>query len=388
MDVSGSVDMSKSSCLNMLISSQRILEEFLNFIFLDCHHGTKDPVVLLLAEIGRIQGSDPDMLLSQISFLMREEARFKDVISLEEVETFITAKFSSFLDSHTYYEICESSLELYNQVEGREDRLISLQKNFKVKSFEVVQDIMRSVDFSNYSHDRNDWFSSECSSAVIEEWFPHFISMVELLPVAISLIVNRKDKEYPIAYVNKAYEKMSGYSKREITSQSSMEYLRGGHKQMTAQTNYSWNNYIRNITPSKTNSSVNREKEQSLLKAIQCGFPLRVKDVTCYHKNGRPYQSVIAMRPLFTTHSEYIFTLCCQVNTSKIFNQNHLKVMTDILSAIPPVIYNHIHLYSAHSPRLLEMFDDYEENVICDGELNTMQIKSSLRTVLSSASLF
>ena len=321
MGVSLSAEISELSCLNMIIHSHKTRDEFLNFIFLDSNQGIND-IVVLLTEIERIHESDPESFLPQISLLVREDTRFKD-IDLTEVENFIMTKFSSFLYSQGYYEICECSLELNTQVEGREDRLIRLQKNFSVKSSAMVKDIMHSIDLSNCFCNKNGGFPLESSSAIIEEWFPYFISMFELLPVSVSLIANHKDKDYPITYVNKAYEKVSGYSKREVMSQPSMEYMRGRHKNIAANTNVSWGNYMRSLLPSKTNtSSENKEKEQSLLMAIQYGIPVRMNNVTCYHKNGRSYQSVIAMKPIFTTHSEYVFTLCCQVDTSKMFNKN------------------------------------------------------------------
>ena len=92
MGFSLSAEISELSCLNMIIHSHKTRDEFLNFIFLDSNQGIND-IVVLLTEIERIHESDPESFLPQISLLVREDTRFKD-IDLTEVENFISTKFS------------------------------------------------------------------------------------------------------------------------------------------------------------------------------------------------------------------------------------------------------------------------------------------------------
>ena len=125
-----------------------------------------------------------------------------------------------------------------------------------------------------------------------DPWLFSFMVLAENLPISISISTACRSRVgFPLIYVNRHFEKMTGYSRVEII----------GGKCSFLQRN---------------ESEVRDCEQESLDRFVEClskAMPALVK-ITNYRRNGTKFRNFVAIKPLFDSIGEYRYVLGCQVD--------------------------------------------------------------------------
>jgi PAS domain S-box-containing protein len=177
-----------------------------------------------------------------------------------------------------------------------------------------------------------------CSS-----WIEAIQITMEDLPVSFS-ISSATTPGFPLLYVNKTFEKVTGFSREEVVGRNCKFLQRD------------------NLSES--------ESIQRLSTALRLGLPIKVA-ITNTRKNGEVFQNLLAMKPIHDELGNYLFVvgMLFDVQSSSFAT---LKLTDQVLTAVPNVIPN----------------DVFAQNTIvedCEGEQDPELSTSATSTCLSGS---
>ncbi len=172
--------------------------------------------------------------------------------------------------------------------------------NPNLLSHTVVADALKSVD--------TDSVKSQIESGA---WLESLVAMVEDLPLCVAISsADENNKGFPLIYVNKAFEKMTGYSRIEILNQN-----------------------CRFLQSTRTE----RSQIERLSEALRLAKPVKVA-ITNVRKDGTEFGNLLAMKPVFDSEGvySYVIGVQCDVSDPTVSHRTTLMV-EDLLSILPNI---------------------------------------------------
>ena len=147
-----------------------------------------------------------------------------------------------------------------------------------------------------------------------QSWLAQLLRSVESLPLCISVASARKgEKGFPLIYVNKFFERTTGYARDEILGQNCRFLQRGPKAGQRAQA-----------------SSISRLSEN-----LGKGKPVKVV-ITNYRKDGSAFMNLLALKPIFDSEGEYAFVVGIQFDIGDgNASPERLQMVEKIMSSLP-----------------------------------------------------
>lgn len=143
-------------------------------------------------------------------------------------------------------------------------------------------------------------------------WLTTLLTAVESLPVCVSLSTARSDRRgFPLIYVNKSFERATGYSRAEIVGRN-CRFLQS--------------------------SETEKDSIERLSNALRDAKPVRVA-LTNYRKDGTAFKNLLAMKPIFDETGRYRYVIGVQFDvTEDNAGPAKLIVANELLNVLPDVI--------------------------------------------------
>jgi len=146
------------------------------------------------------------------------------------------------------------------------------------------------------------------------QWFKKLINMAENIPVCITISSAKKEFfGFPLVYVNKQFEKTTGYNRTEDILGKNCKFL-------------------------QPNEPISEEEPQLLLltKSLREGLSTSVI-LTNMRKNGTKFYNLLSLKPIFDVEGNYIYCIGVQTEinsdtTSKHRAQNIIDVLNILCS--------------------------------------------------------
>jgi PAS domain S-box-containing protein len=143
-------------------------------------------------------------------------------------------------------------------------------------------------------------------------WFQDLVVAVEDLPISVTLATAREDRRgFPLVYVNKSFERETGYSRKEIVGQN-CRFLQS--------------------------RDTEREQVHKIQYALRCAQPVKVA-LTNVRKDGEEFVNLLAMKPIFNSHGIYSYVVGVQYDVShQQASLRELRVVNELLTFLPNVL--------------------------------------------------
>jgi len=173
--------------------------------------------------------------------------------------------------------------------------------NPRLVSNSVVADALKSVKVAQVK--------SEIESGT---WLESLVTMVEDLPICVSVATaSEKSKGFPLIYVNKAFEKMSGYDRSEVVNKN-----------------------CRFLQSSRTEPN----QIKLMTEALRLAKPVKVA-ITNVRKDGTEFGNLLAMKPVFDSEGVYTYVIGVQCDVSDpTVSHRTMRVVEDLLSILPNIL--------------------------------------------------
>lgn len=216
-----------------------------------------------------------------------------------------------FLASQEYQEWIDSKLIKEDEDDEEEDTREARLECLFQPSEHTVEDVME-TSLASFDQKELDELISDSG----DSWVVDVLLAVENLPFCVSIATARESRKgFPLVYVNKAFEKATGYSRNEIVGHN-CKFLQG--------------------------NDFEPEKVKIISDKLRNAEPLKIP-VKNTKKDGAPFSNLLALKPVFDHDGTYSYVIGVQyvVSQAPIFNlATDLKLVDDILSILPNVIAN------------------------------------------------
>lgn len=142
-------------------------------------------------------------------------------------------------------------------------------------------------------------------------WLDSLARMVENLPLPVSLATATGGHGFPLVYVNKAFERMSGYNRNEIV----------GHNCRFLQS-----------------ASTEQGQVQLLAEALRGAKPTKVA-LTNVRKDGTEFGNLLAMKPVFDSDGIYTYVVGvqCDISDPAVAHRT-IRTVEDLLTILPNIL--------------------------------------------------
>lgn len=142
-------------------------------------------------------------------------------------------------------------------------------------------------------------------------WLDSLVSMVEHLPLPVSVATARGGHGFPLIYVNKAFERMSGYDRSEII----------GHN-------------CKFLQSSRTETG----QVRLLSEALRLAKPVKVA-LTNVRKDGTDFGNLLAMKPVFDGEGvySYVVGVQCDISDPSVAHRT-IRTVEDLLTILPNIL--------------------------------------------------
>ena len=143
-------------------------------------------------------------------------------------------------------------------------------------------------------------------------WLESLVTMVEDLPICVSVATaSEKNKGFPLIYVNKKFESMTGYNRSEIVNKN-CRFLQS------------------------TRTEPNQIK--LMIDALRLAKPVKVA-ITNVRKDGSEFGNLLAMKPVFDRNGVYSYVIGVQCDVSDpTVSHRTMRVVEDLLSILPNIL--------------------------------------------------
>lgn len=142
-------------------------------------------------------------------------------------------------------------------------------------------------------------------------WFKRLINMVENIPICITLSSAKKEYHgFPLLYVNKQFETMTGYNKNEIIGFN-----------------------CKFLQPSEP---IPEENPQHVLlcKSLREGLSTSII-ITNIRKNGEIFYNLLSLKPIFDAEGNYIYCMGIQTEiTTDTISHTRAQNIVDVLNIL------------------------------------------------------
>eukprot|EP00596_Hydrurales_sp_CCMP1899_P005563 CAMPEP_0119044374 /NCGR_PEP_ID=MMETSP1177-20130426/30996_1 /TAXON_ID=2985 /ORGANISM="Ochromonas sp, Strain CCMP1899" /LENGTH=418 /DNA_ID=CAMNT_0007014415 /DNA_START=136 /DNA_END=1392 /DNA_ORIENTATION=- len=147
-------------------------------------------------------------------------------------------------------------------------------------------------------------------------WLKTLLYTFEDVPVCISVAAAlRSTPGFPLIYVNKAFEKTTGYPRYEIIGKN-CRFLQEGQEGEQAEP----------------------EIIKRLTTALARGQPVKVL-ITNYRKDGTPFKNLLAVKPIYNERGDYAFVIGMQFDTNSAdATAEKLQMLNKFLTLIPDTV--------------------------------------------------
>ncbi len=142
------------------------------------------------------------------------------------------------------------------------------------------------------------------------KWFDRMITIVENLPICVTISNAKKNiLGFPLLYVNKCFEKMTGYNRPDIIGKNC--------------------NFLQPDEPPRK-----EELQYVLMKnSLEVSKPISVV-ITNYKANGIPFKNLIALKPVCDRYGNYIFVIGIQTEVTDELNLTDIKNVIDLIDIL------------------------------------------------------
>jgi len=150
-------------------------------------------------------------------------------------------------------------------------------------------------------------------------WLFAFIAAVENLPLSVTISTARRDRYgFPLIYVNKQFEVMTGYERSIVIGANCRFLQRRVHGY----------------------SSMESDNIHALSTALRCAEPVKVV-ITNYRKNGTPFKNLLLLRPIFDKTGVYKYVVGLQFDLTYYDTGAHtLRLADRLFSLLPHILAN------------------------------------------------
>ena len=196
-----------------------------------------------------------------------------------------------------------------------EDRLNELYVDY-IKSYsthDLLKNGLTSIETTHYN-----------KITKYASWLNEVIIMTENIPICVSISSHEKTENvnYPLVYVNKAFEETTGYPRDEIVGKNCKFLQKKYHES---------NNDIEN-----NNNEINAISQMttSLSKGENCKVL-----ITNYKKDGTSFRNLLNLFPIKYKSGEicYYIGIQCDVTNPKT-PYNYIMLVDDLMSILPKII--------------------------------------------------
>jgi PAS domain S-box-containing protein len=143
-----------------------------------------------------------------------------------------------------------------------------------------------------------------------ESWLAALLAAVEALPLAFSLATARRDRRgFPLMYVNKQFEKLTGYSRSDVLGRNC--------------------NFLQ--CPESEKSQLN-----TLTDALKSERPARVI-LTNITRDNRLFKNLIVVKPVFDERRIYSYVMAIQMDVTRDYDNcaSKLQLAQELMDMLP-----------------------------------------------------
>jgi len=142
------------------------------------------------------------------------------------------------------------------------------------------------------------------------KWFNRMINIVENLPITVTISNAKKNiMGFPLLYVNKQFEIMTGYSRSDIIGKNC--------------------NFLQPDEPPRK-----EELQYVLMKnSLEVSKPISVI-ITNNKADGTPFKNLIALKPVSDRYGNYIFVIGVQTEVTPELNLTDIKNVIDLIDIL------------------------------------------------------
>ncbi len=142
------------------------------------------------------------------------------------------------------------------------------------------------------------------------KWFNRMITIVENLSLCVTIANAKKNiLGFPLLYVNKYFEKMTGYRREDIIGKNC--------------------NFLQPDEPPRK-----EELQYVLMKnSLEVSKPVSVI-ITNYKVDGTPFKNLIALKPVSDRYGNYIFVIGIQTEVTEELNLTDIKNVIDLIDIL------------------------------------------------------
>ncbi len=142
------------------------------------------------------------------------------------------------------------------------------------------------------------------------KWFNRMIKVVENLPLCVTISTAKKYiMGFPLLYVNKQFEKMTGYHREDIIGKNCK--------------------FLQPDEPPRK-----EELQYVLMKnSLEMMKPVSVI-ITNYRADGTPFKNLLALKPVCDRYGNYIFVIGIQTEVKDDLNLTDIKNVIDLIDIL------------------------------------------------------
>lgn len=210
-------------------------------------------------------------------------------------------KFADMTHDHTNSTISPTGMIVGDDGKEHDERLADIYVGRPRRLKDLVSSTLKSVD------DQELQFMLRTGN-----WLHDLIVAVEELPLCVTLATAREERRgFPLVYVNKTFERVTGYDRKEIVGRN-CRFLQSRKTEM--------------------------EQIRKLQYALRCALPVKVA-LTNVRKDGEEFINLLAMKPIFDSHGVYSYVVGVQYDiTLTGASLRELNMVNDLLNILPNVL--------------------------------------------------
>lgn len=254
---------------------------------------------------------------------MKKAKELLDSIESETVFIMARDQFNRFIVSKYYkqWRATESSHAIAQTVMDSEAASVMRRENEKKKAAEVKND--RSNNAKKKKKKSSDEISVRAFSSAdrnemakllgTENWLAALLAAVEALPLAFSLTTASRDRRgFPLMYVNKQFEKLTGYSRSDVLGRNCK--------------------FLQCPESEKAQLSI-------LTEALRMEKPAKVI-LSNMTRDQRPFKNLIVIKPVFDEKRVYSYVMAIQMDVTRDFENctNKMQLAQELMDMLPSTL--------------------------------------------------